>query len=125
MFKTIRAILATPDTAAKAADAVFKGADASWFTKEEQAEWYLRYLEATQPQNLSRRYISLVITMIWALSTLSLLGAIFIGMPERAGEILNLLSTVVNPVFFVVITFYFAKGIADTVWAKDKGTKEQ
>jgi hypothetical protein len=49
------------------------GLDKIFFTAEEKSEanqklseWYLKYLEATQPQNLARRLIALIVVSLWA-----------------------------------------------------------
>lgn len=112
MVKALKAIFSTPAQATKVADAVIKGADAAWFTKEEQGQWFLRYLEATQPQNLSRRIIAIAATGVWVFSAMVLLSLILLGADTLAGEVFKFLSSVVNPVFMVIVAFYFAKGIA-------------
>jgi uncharacterized membrane protein (DUF106 family) len=90
-----------------------KGLDAIVFTKEEKSqanqqlsEWYLKYLEATQPQNVARRFIAIIIVFLWA-------GLIVVGTaahwfdPLYSGFIFGVLvSTVMDP-FLVVIGFYF------------------
>ena len=117
VFKTIKAILSTPVQAAKVADAVIKGTDAAWFTKEEQSEWFLRYLEATQPQNLSRRIIAVASTGLWIMSSLTLLALILLQATETAEQVYKFMTGVVNPVFFLIVGFYFAKNIAAN-WRK-------
>ena len=49
-----------------------------FFTAEEKSEanaklgeWYLKYLEATQPQNLARRFIAIIVVVLWALLILA------------------------------------------------------
>lgn len=113
MWGAIKAIFATPSDARKVADVVVKGVDAAWFTKEEQSEWFLRYLEATQPQNLSRRIIAISVTGVWVLSALTLLLLTLAGLAPIAEAVFAFMNTIVNPVFYVVIGFYFAKRIAD------------
>jgi hypothetical protein len=112
MFKTLKAIFSTPTDASKVADAVIKGADAAWFTKEEQSAWFLRYLEATQPQNLSRRFIAMAVSMVWVVSALVLLAVTLAGIEVVAENVFAFMSTVVNPVFYTVVGFYFAHRIA-------------
>ena len=109
MFKALKAIFSTPTQATKVADAVIKGADAAWFTEEEQSEWFLRYLEATQPQNLSRRIIAIAVTGVWVISALVLLLVTLAGLATVAEAVLGFMTAVVNPVFYLVVGFYFAK----------------
>jgi hypothetical protein len=113
MWGALKAIFATPTSAAKVADAVIKGTDAAWFTKQEQSEWFLRYLEATQPQNLSRRIIAISVTGVWLLSAVVLLALTLFGAAPVAEAVFAFMSTIVNPVFYTVVGFYFAKSIAE------------
>ena len=99
MFKALKAIFNTPAQATKVADAVINGTDAAWFTKEEQSEWFLRYLEATQPQNLSRRIIAIAITAVWVVSAITLLLLTLVGLAPIAEAVLAFMESVVNPVF--------------------------
>ena len=114
MFKIFKSILNTPTEASKVADAVIKGTDAAWFTKEEQSEWFLRYLESTQPMNLSRRIIAIAATGIWSISAVVLLSLILLGSTETAKAVFDFMNTVINPVFMLIIGFYFAKNIASS-----------
>jgi len=125
MFKALKAIFSTPAQATKVADAVIKGADAAWFTAEEQSEWFIRYLEATQPQNLSRRIIAISITAVWVLSALVLLFLTIIAallestiVSGAAAAVFKFMDTIINVPFMVVIGFYFAKGIAGNLAKK-------
>ena len=127
MFKALKAIFATPATASKVADAVIKGTDAAWFTKEEQSEWFLRYLESTQPMNLSRRIIAIAISGLWVCSSLLLLSLVMLGAIFEspvigfAGEaVYEFMNNVVNTPFMLIIGFYFAKGIAGSFAKKAK-----
>ena len=114
MFKIFKSILNTPTEASKVADAVIKGTDAAWFTKEEQSEWFLRYLESTQPMNLSRRIIAIAATGIWSISAIVLLVLILLGATDTSKAVFDFMSSVVNPVFMLIIGFYFAKNIASS-----------
>ena len=90
------------------------GLDKMFFTDEEKsdasakvAEWYLKYLAATQPQNLARRLIALVVVLLWAL--LIILGvAVYKLDPGYSMFIFDTLRDVVNMPFQIIIGFYFA-----------------
>ena len=90
------------------------GLDKLVFTKEEKAEaniklgeWYLKYLEATQPQNLARRFIAIIVVALWAVIVLVGIASNYFhaGFSEY---VFNTLSSVVNPPFMIIIGFYFA-----------------
>lgn len=119
MFKALKAIFSTPAEATKVADAVIKGVDAAWFTKEEQAAWFIKYLDATQPMNLSRRVIAIAITGVWVVSALTLLFITLLAsvleslvLAQTARAVFEYMDAIINTPFVVVIGFYFAKNIA-------------
>ncbi len=99
------------ETAAKGA---YNGIDMSVFTEEEKAkaqqkllDWMLEYNKATAPQNLSRRYIAIIVTALWSVmvATYVILG--IIGFDEQAKFIYSALNDIVNPPFMIVAGFYF------------------
>ncbi len=112
------------------------GLDKIFFTKEEKAEanerladWYLKYLSATQPQNLARRLIAMVIVSLWAL--LVLLGIVsfaietfwFVGEDGEAVIALFIFETMnelVHQPFMMIMGFYF---LAHIVRTYQKGKK--
>jgi hypothetical protein len=83
MWEIFGRIFASPKSIEKTMDAVVSAGDKLWLTKEERMEnqnilneWYLRYLEATQPQAISRRVLTFIISFMWAVV---LLAAIIVG----------------------------------------------
>ena len=91
--------------------AVISGIDKAWFTNEEKSEYFLKYLSATQPQNLARRLIAMAVVMLWALLILVGLVAHFVG--EAHGEfVFTILADVVAVPFSIIIGFYFAAHLA-------------
>lgn len=106
------------ETAEKTVDAVISTGDKLWYTDEEKAEnrnkineWYLRYLEATQPQNLARRVIALIVTLLWAFLIVAGVLVDSFGAKEQAQFIFKTLDDVVNTPFITIVTFYFLKRI--------------
>lgn len=115
----LSSLFATPGTIDKAVDAVINTGDKLWVTEEERIEftqkkqeWYLRYLESTQSQNVSRRLIAVIVTALW--STLIVAGVIAksLGAVEVSTFIFNTLKDNVNTPFSIIIGFYFAAHIA-------------
>lgn len=95
-------------------DGAVNGLDKMFFTKEEQAEhalkagdWFLRYLEATQPQNLARRLIAVIIVLLWAILIVAGVSLYKID-PGYSDYIFNILADVVMNPFLMVMGFYFA-----------------
>ena len=129
-----------------------KGVDALFYTKEEKAhdqakfrtqaaDQAIKFLEATNGQNLTRRFIALGIFVIWSSNYLVSMGftviSVFISTNHAAlAEAMNKASTLIDQrisdvegILMVVLTFYFmsphVKEGLDTMntWLKDR--KEQ
>lgn len=89
------------------------GLDKIFFTAEEKSEanqklseWYLKYLGATQPQNLARRLIAMVVVALWAL--LILLGVLLFRLdPGWSAFVFSTLDNIVNNPFMIIVGFYF------------------
>lgn len=89
------------------------GLDKIFFTQEEKAEanqklseWYLKYLQATQPQNLARRLIAMVVVALWAL--LILIGVLLFRLdPGWSAFVFSTLDNIVNNPFMIIVGFYF------------------
>jgi len=109
------------------------GFDKLFFTKEEKAEanaqlgeWYLKYLSATQPQNIARRLIAMIIVLLWAL--LVVLGIVcfaiesiwFEGDPTIAIFIFETLNELVHQPFMMIMGFYFLAHIVRTYQSGSK-----
>ena len=125
MFKKIfSAIFGSPSNTEKVIDGARSGLDKLFYTDEEKADtakevraWFLKYLEATQPQNLARRFIALIIVSLWAF--LCLFGAFVYYFNKEYGQFIfeTLAEVVMNP-FLLVVGFYF---LTHTVRAYKKG----
>lgn len=113
MIDLIRNIFAGPQSAGKMLDAVIKTGDKLFYTDEEKSEmsakardWYLKYLETTQPQNLARRLIAIIVSAVWGLFVL-IGGLAWNFDPEYSDFMLVYLSETVNLPFSIIIGFYF------------------
>lgn len=102
-----------PESGGKLIDGAIAGLDKAFFTREERAEqsqmladWYLRYLEATQPQNIARRFIALLVTYLWVGTCLVALVQL-IWWRDKFDMTLQFMSEVVNVPFGIIIGFYF------------------
>lgn len=117
MFDLLARIFTTPKAVDKTLDAVVAAGDKIWFTEEEKSEhqiimseWYLKYLEATQPQALSRRLLAFFIGFMWVVLVLlgTALGVLGDGGNDAKAEyVFNILNDVVNSPFTAVVIFYF------------------
>ena len=126
-MKILKRIFGDDRERGKIVDGAVKGLDKIFFTQEERAEasqklneWYLRWLEATAPQNLARRLIALVVTAIWAL--ILLVGLVAYPFNTGFSEFaFNTLDEVVNQPFSIIIGFYFLSHITRQFRKPDKG----
>ena len=106
-------IFAKPEDVSKVVDGAVKGLDKIFFTKEEKAEanqklsdWYLKYLAATDGQNLARRFIAMIIVMLWAVLVVT--GVAIRWFNEKISDfIFSVLTDIVMTPFSIVIGFYF------------------
>ena len=126
MKKIFQAIFGSPESMKKIVDGTVDGIDAMFYTDEERAEtktarleWLLKWLQSTQPQNVSRRFIAIVVTLLWAFLIVYAVIAFTIQyaiMPEGASVenfgvaafTFNMLKDVVAIPFAGIMTFYFA-----------------
>ncbi len=107
MMKLLARLFGSGDTTS----AVLSGIDKAWFTDQEKSGFFLKYLAATQPQNLARRLIAVIVVLLWAM--LILLGvALYKFDPAYSDFIFSTLKDVVNTPFGIIIGFYFAAHLA-------------
>lgn len=123
MKKILGAIFGSAKNTETIVDGAVAGMDKLFFTKEEKSdanaklgEWYLKYLAATQPQNLARRFIALAVVVLWAVLIIAGVAAHFVGEAHGA-FIFNVLADVVAVPFSIIIGFYFAAHLARS-WNK-------
>jgi len=114
MKKLLAKIFGSSDTT----KAIISGIDKAWFTDQEKSDYLLKYLAATQPQNLARRLIAVIVVGLWAV--LILLGiAVHPWMEAYSDRIFYTLEDVVNTPFSIIIGFYFAAHLA-RAWQNGK-----
>lgn len=84
-----------------------------FFTAEEKSEanaklgeWYLKYLAATQPQNLARRFIAIIVVLLWALLIVVGIAVRWFSY-ELSDFIFEVLRDIVAEPFLIVMGFYF------------------
>jgi hypothetical protein len=126
MRKIIGAIFGSKKNTETIVDGAVSGLDKMFFTKEEKAEhqakmgdWFLKYLEATQPQNIARRLIAVIIVMLWAF--LILCGVAIYRFDQAYSQfIFDILADVVMNPFLMVMGFYFAAHVLRSYQSQKK-----
>jgi len=125
MKKILGAIFGSSKNTETVVNGAVSGLDKIFFTAEEKAEanqklgeWYLKYLAATQPQNLARRLIALVVVILWA--ALIIAAVALYGVDSGYSMfIFDTLKENVNTPFSIIIGFYFAAHLA-RAWQNGK-----
>ena len=128
--KIFSAIFGSSENTTKVVDGAIHGLDKLFYTDEEKAEsakdvreWFLRYLQATNPQNISRRFIAIVVTLLWAfliiagITTFAIEYFVFYD-PEvefnavMAQFIFKVMTDIVAIPFAGIMAFYFMTHLA-------------
>lgn len=106
-------------------DGAVKGMDALFYTDEEKAadmgktrEWFLRYLEASQPQNLARRFIAVVVVGLWAFLVLLTVIA-WQWSEDYSNYVFSIITEAVLTPFNIIIGFYFLAHLTRQLPRKD------
>ena len=94
----------------KAVEAIISGGDKLIFTDEERKDWIIESAKVLGPQNIARRIISSIVTVLWMLLTIIAAGMI-LGEHEQIGAFADL-YTKVSLVFSGIMAFYFGTHLA-------------
>jgi len=100
----------------KTVSSIASGVDKIFYTAEEKSEasqkgfeLFIEYQKATQPQNVARRLIAMIITALFALLLLIAVLAWPFNVSYAVFIIKDVVLIIVLPVFLTINTFYFAK----------------
>jgi len=106
----VRKLLSNLFGSSKALQTIAEGVDKAWFTDQEKSGAFLEYLKASQPQNVSRRVIAVVVVALWvALILLAVATHAFAPLYSRF--VFDVLAEHVSTPFAIVLGFYFAAHI--------------
>ena len=102
----------------KAVDGIYDGLDALVFTDEEKSvaaqkilDFKIEYAKHTQNQSISRRIISVGVTLMWVSVGIATLVAQALGASVFAEYAFKFLVDVVMTPFSIIVGFYFAAHI--------------
>jgi len=104
-------------TAETVANGIYSGIDKLVYTDEEKAdasrkgfELFIKYQEATQPQNVARRLIAMQVVAVWVLFVMVAgVGVVFSF--EYEARLVKFIDDILNWPFMFVMGFYYAKRI--------------
>ena len=102
MFGFIKSLLSTD----KIIESGIKGLDAIVFTDEEKSAYMLKYLEATKPMAVARRFIAIIITILWCVGII-MCGSLLFFDNDKFTIMSAFMSETVNTPFSVIMGFYF------------------
>lgn len=107
------------DSATKVIDAVIKTGDALVFTDEERSvanqktlDWTLKYMNATNAQNVARRMIALIVVTTWMIILMlaCVAGYFDRGKDSYAMWLFEIMKEIVANPYNIIIAFYFLTG---------------
>lgn len=121
-------------TVNKTLDMVRDAGDALVFTEEEKQaanqkvlDWVLQYMQATNGQNVARRFIALIVVLVWAVMVLALgVLAVWAGFADNSGaakasaNLLNVMKELALEPVNIVLAFYFLTASLRS-WRAGKG----
>lgn len=117
-------ILSSNKAADTALDYLRKAGDLDDMNGKERAQWLLDYVQATKHQSPVRRFLAIVVTVLWAFLILSWAGLCFVGnifdvegAVNTAGLYFTMLKEV-SPYFAGVMAFYFTSQIINAAKSK-------
>lgn len=120
MWKAFKAMFATPEVIGEVVSRSMNGLDSVVFTKQEQLNAWLLYIQATMPMNISRRIMATAITALFIFHALIVIffmitaGMFTLPQAARVAEQLyTMFATVTFPTFMVSYSWYFWKGVKD------------
>ena len=113
MFGMIKSLFSSGNSIGKIVKGGVQLADDYILTKEEDADLFLKYIEATLPSNVARRILAIAVTAVWV-ETVQVM--IVLAVVDAVRET-NYSAGFVDPVLYVsgvfgtVLSWYFWKGV--------------
>ena len=83
-----------------------KGIDAAFLTNEEKTQYFLKYLEASMPMNISRRIIAIATCFMWVVCGIAIMTMVILDHPQTE-TVSEFARWYVVPSFTVLVSFYF------------------
>lgn len=100
---------------------VSKIAGTDW-TAKEKAEWILQYQQATKHQSPARRFVAILVSIVWFAVVLIMVASYLIGNLISSPEVLmiakdmkSVMKDLILEPFNYVIMFYFALGAVNSL----------
>ena len=136
MFGFIKSLFtSSPDKVFDAAAGVGNWIDEQQFTEQEKSQanfkaldYKLKWLNATQGMNLARRYIAMMFCITFLLSFIVCLLSAVVGYWLNVNTTIMINAVIelceafkIGWITVTIIVFYFGKGIAENIGAKNKG----
>lgn len=117
-IKGLFGVDAVVNTATKIIDKI---AGTDW-TAKEKADWILQYQNATKHQSPARRFIAMLVSLVWFVVVVAMALSYIIGNVISSPEVLmiakdmkSIMQDVLIEPFNLIIGFYFAMGIVNGI----------
>jgi hypothetical protein len=117
-IKGLFGVDAVVNTATKIIDKI---AGTDW-TAKEKADWILQYQNATRHQSPARRFIAMLVSLVWFVVVVAMALSYIIGNVISSPEVLmiakdmkSIMQDVLIEPFNLIIGFYFAMGIVNVI----------
>lgn len=121
MIQFIKGLFAFDSVVNTATKIVDKIAGTDW-TAKEKADWILQYQESTKHQSPARRFIAVMVSIVWCVVVLSMTLAYIVGNILSNPEVLmiakdmkSVMKELILEPFNYIIMFYFAMGAINTL----------
>lgn len=117
-LKGLLGIDAVVNTATKIVDKI---AGTDW-TAKEKADWILQYQQATKHQSPARRFVAILVSLVWFAVVLIMVASYLVGNLISSPEVLmiakdmkSVMKDLILEPFNYVIMFYFALGAVNSL----------
>ena len=121
MISFMKSLLSFNSVIETATKLVNKVAGTDW-TAKEKADWILQYQQATKHQSPARRFIALLVSLVWFVVVLIMVASYLIGNSISSPEILMIakdmkavMKDLILEPFNLIIGFYFALGAVNSL----------
>ncbi len=121
MISFIKSLFGIDSVVNSATKIIDKIAGTDW-TAKEKAEWVIKYHEATRHQSTARRFIALLVSIVWFVVVLAMAIAYIVGDITTNPNILmiakdmkSIIKEVLAEPFNMIIGFYYAVAIMNNI----------
>jgi hypothetical protein len=117
-MSVLNKIFPVSKSAGKIVDSITKGVDESILTKEEKANYLLKWLDASLPHNTTMRVLAWSVGGVWIISYLAMQIAGMSGYDAQYQLLKDGLTQFVEPHFDTIVYAYFGVAVLSRIKGK-------